>query len=111
MMYMETRAAGPPSNWFNVVLVCRTASLFLLFPSASVSCNVQRGAGDIMLSCVISRAPSTIVPGAVVDCKMISGTKAALCRRCISETVTSLVSFVTDGFFASIVLFGRDQFA
>ena len=37
---------------FNATLVCRAASLSLLLPSASVSCDVQRGAGDIITLCL-----------------------------------------------------------
>ncbi|KAB8254692.1 hypothetical protein BDV32DRAFT_131872 [Aspergillus pseudonomiae] len=49
----------------------------------------------ISLRCVFSWAPAAIVPGAVVDCKMISGTQAVLCRRCTRNVYFSCI--ICDG--------------
>lgn len=72
----------PQVHQSDATLVCRTSSLSRLLPSVSVSCNVQRGAGDIITLCLFS-GPFCDRIWVVVDCKMISGTEAALCRRCI----------------------------
>lgn len=78
---MEARAAGLPVGSMQRWLAEPPRYLSLL-PSASVSCDVQRGAGDIITLCLFS-GPFCDGARAVVDCKMISGTEAALCRRCI----------------------------